>query len=381
MAMVAAILVALNMRPAVTSVAAVLDDAARVLGLGPIEVTVLAALPVIAFGASAPIGPRLARSFGVERVLLWSMLMLSVALVLRAFIPVLLLPGTFLAGAAIMAAGTLLPQYLKSIRATGLQVGLSSMSFGVGAALGAAVVVPVSTLTGGDVRVPWGLWAGLAVLAAVPLFVRLRVRGRDARTGSKPTLRFTRASVTTIVLLTAVFSLQAMLYFAVTAWMPQFLASHGHGTAERGGLLSWFSVAGFVPTLLIPLLTSRPRVLRWVAPALGALIAAGLCALFLAQPAQVVWVVGGLGAVQSAAFGLAIALIVSMSADPVTAGVVSAIAQGAGYAVAGIGSLLIGLLHSGTGRWAPSFAVMMAVALVLSAVTAYAIRRPRVSLT
>jgi CP family cyanate transporter-like MFS transporter len=91
-------------------------------------------------------------------------------------------------------------------------------------------------------------------------------------------------------------------------------------------------------------------------------------------------VVGLLGAVQSAAFGLAIGLIVRLSANAPTAGVMSAVGQGVGYAIAGAGSLLIGVAHAASGTWGMSFALMGVLAVLLSIVIGLVIRRMPVDL-
>lgn len=378
----AALLVGLNLRPAVTTVAATLEGARLALELSAVETTVLATLPVIAFGLSAPLGPWLARRHGVGAVLLWSMWALAAGLLIRVLWPALLLPGTFLVGAAIMAAGTLLPQFLKSLDASGLWVGLSSMSFGVGAALGASLVSPIYTASGQRIDVAWGVWALPALVAGIPLLVgvlRMRSDG-GAPPQQRPALDFAPRATRTMALLTLVFGVQALLYFAMTAWMPLLLLERGHDSAQTGWLLAWFSIAGFVPTLITPILARRRAVLVWVGPGLGIAIAIGMLALYFSSNEQVFWVVGGLGAVQSAAFGLSISLIVTMSANPSTAGVVSAVGQGVGYAFAGAGSLVIGLLHTATGGWMASFVVMAILGLVLSVVVAVAIRRESVDL-
>ena len=87
-----------------------------------------------------------------------------------------------------------------------------------------------------------------------------------------------------------------------------------------------------------------------------------------------------LGIAQNAGFGLAMGLLVSLAADESSAGILSAIAQGTGYAVAGIGSLLLGVLHDATGTWTPSLLVMALCALLLAASVALVIRRRPVSL-
>ena len=370
--LVTALLVGVNLRPAITSVAALLDEASAHFGLSPELSSVLVTLPVIAFGLTAPIGPWLARRIGATGALGWAMVALAAALALRVLAPALLLPGTFLAGAAIMAAGTLLPQYLKSLNAGGLWIGLSSMSFGVGAALGAGLVVPLYRATGESVPVALGLWSALAVVAALAVGLVARRGGGAAQIERRPRLAVPAGGVGTVALVTAVFGLQALLYFAVTAWMPQFLADRGIAADERGWLLAWFSIAGFLPTVLTPMIARRPAVLRWFGPGLGW--------LFIASAEQYVWVVGLLGAVQSAAFGLTISLIVSLSANAPTAGVMSAVGQGVGYAFAGAGSLLIGVVHAASGGWSLSFALMAGLAALLSVAIALVIRRMPVDL-
>ena len=87
-----------------------------------------------------------------------------------------------------------------------------------------------------------------------------------------------------------------------------------------------------------------------------------------------------MGAVQSAAFGLAISLIVGLSANAATAGIVSAVGQGFGYVIAGAGSLLVGVVHTASGTWAGSFIVMIALAIALSVATALLVRRSPIDL-
>ncbi|MBD3943267.1 MFS transporter, partial [Microbacterium sp. NEAU-LLC] len=210
-------------------------------------------------------------------------------------------------------------------------------------------------------------WAALAAAAALAMAAAARGSGRsDGGAAARPRLAVPRGAGRTIALVTAVFSLQALLYFAVTAWLPRLVIDRGESTTTAGALLAWFSLIGLLPTLVTPILARRPRVLAWFGPAIGVSVAAGQVWLLVADPAQYVWVVGLLGVFQSAAFALGISLIVSLSANPPSAGLVSAVAQGVGFAVAGVGSLLIGLLHDATGAWIASFTVMAGVALSLS---------------
>ncbi|MBD3942061.1 hypothetical protein IF188_10170, partial [Microbacterium sp. NEAU-LLC] len=175
----AVVLVGVNLRPAITSVAALLGEVSTQFALDPLAASVLVTLPVIALGASAPLGPWLARRLGVAWALTATMIALAAALSLRVTGAAPLLVGTVVAGAAIMAASTLVPQYLKSLSAGGLWVGISTMSFGAGAAAGAGLTAPLYAWFGADARLAIGAWAALAAAAALAMAAAARGSGRS----------------------------------------------------------------------------------------------------------------------------------------------------------------------------------------------------------
>ncbi|WP_372467020.1 MFS transporter [Microbacterium maritypicum] len=366
----AALLIGLNLRPAITSVAALLEPTRAAFDLAPVQLNLLATLPVIAFGISAPVGPLLARRLGVTRALIWTMVALAGSLALRVVVPGGMLPGTFLAGVSIMAAGTLLPQYLKSLRAGGLWIGLSSMSFSAGAALGAGLAVPLSTAVGGP-AVALGLWA-VPALTAAGAMVGVALRS-EAPPPPSSRMALPRSARPTVALITAMFGLQAMLFFAVASWLPRILGDRGVDAQTAGWLLALTSVAGLVPTLVAPILARRRRVLRLFGPGLGIVMLAAFVWLASGDESYIAITVV-LGAVQSATFGLSLALIVMLAADEASAGLLSAIAQGVGYAFAGAGSLLVGVLHDLTGGWTASLVFMIVCAAALALVVGFVIR-------
>ncbi|WP_223625451.1 MFS transporter [Microbacterium sp. EST19A] len=371
----AALLIGLNLRPAITSVAALLEPIGAGFALSAVQLSILATLPVIAFGLTAPLGPLLARRLGVVRALVWAMAALAMSLILRAVLPGAMLAGTFVAGAAIMVAGTLLPPYLKSLGAGGLWVGLSSMSFSAGAALGAGLSVPVSHASGPSLAL--AVWAVPALLATGAM---IRVASRsDAPSHTPARTRITRATRRTVALVTIMFGLQAMLFFAVAAWLPRLLGDRGVDQATAGWLLALASIAGLIPTLVAPMVARRRRVLLWFGPGLGAVMAIAFVWLASGDASYVIITIV-LGAVQGAMFGLSLSLIVTQSQNQASAGLLSAVSQGVGYAFAGAGSLLVGILHDLTGDWTPGLVFMIASAAVLSVIVALVIRRPAVDL-
>ena len=134
----AIVAVALNQRPAVV-VAPLLGDLRADTGLSPAMAGLLTTLPVLCFGAFAPLAPRTARLVGLETAVAASLLVLAAGIALRLFPPVALLyAGSLLAGAAIAVANVLMPAYAKrEATRPGVVMGLYSASLNVGAAVGA----------------------------------------------------------------------------------------------------------------------------------------------------------------------------------------------------------------------------------------------------
>ncbi|BCW83099.1 MFS transporter [Arthrobacter sp. NicSoilE8] len=424
MVLLALVLVSINLRPAITTIAGVMNQLEDAFQLGPQWLPLLGTLPVLAFGVSGPIGPWLARRLGAGRAVAVALLVLAAALIVRATVPALLLPGTFLCGMAIMTASVLVPQIVKTNRGTGWWTGLCTLGFGLGAALGAGLVRPLEHALGGSLGGALAVWAVPALLGAfliqrsgggptsAPAAAGNVTSAGNAASAGDATSAGNAASAageaaaltpdspspavapsavvpTAVVPLrkqrtawavTAFFGLQAMLYFAITSWLAVFLVSEGLSSVDAAALLAWFSLAGLPASLLAPVLAGKPKVLRVLGPGLGLSVAVALIGVLVAPSGAQFLMVGVLGVVQSAGFGLAMALVVIRSAGPLTAGRLSAMSQGFGFALASLGPLAAGLLHTWTGGWEAPFLAMAGEALVLAAAGYLAIRGPLVSI-
>ncbi|WP_427134440.1 MFS transporter [Pseudarthrobacter sp. S9] len=396
--LIALTLVSVNLRPAITTVAGVMGQLRAAFDLDPRLLPLLGALPVLAFGISAPCGPWLARRLGAGRAVAVALLVLAAALTVRVLMPVFLLPGTFLAGVAIMTASVLVPQIVKANRGTGWWTGLCTMGFGLGAALGAGLVQPLQHALGGSLPRALAVWAVPALLGAALIYrsgggravlanppARAAAPGTAAEERPTPGARQNAAPAVplwkqpTAWAVTAFFGLQAMLYFAITSWLAVYLVSKGLAAGDAAALLAWFSLAGLPASLLAPVLAGRPAVLRIMAPGLGILVAAGLLGVLLAPAGLQFVMVGLLGIVQSAGFGLAMALVVIRSAGPQTAGKLSAMSQGLGFALASLGPLGAGLLHGWTGGWEATFWALAGEAVLLAVAGYVAVNGPLAS--
>src|SRR3954454_13032178 len=310
-ALVAAIVaVALNQRPAVVSVAPVLGDLRADTGLSAAMAGLLTTVPVLCFGAFAPFAPRLARRFGLESAVAFSLGLLAAGIGLRLLSPVAFLyAGSLVAGSAIALANVLLPAYVKrEFERPGAVMGMYSAALNIGAAAGAALTVPLATALGVDWRTALGLWLILAV-AALALWLPVAGTGRAHRTseplpddaGSWSLLRQPLARQGTAYL-----GLQSVQFYTVAAWLPTLLADSGVPVREGGLLLGFANVVGAAGALLASAQAGRMRTQRPLILGVAAAYTVGLGGLLVApDTGTLVWV-GAFGLAQGSGFALAL---------------------------------------------------------------------------
>ncbi|MFV0276981.1 MAG: MFS transporter, partial [Parahaliea sp.] len=340
------VLVALNLRPALSSIAPLLTRIQQDLSLSPAAVGALTTMPVLCLGLFAHTATGLSRRLGIERALSLALLLLTGALLLRAQHQLAaLFIGTIIAGAAIGIGGTLMPVLVKREMPehADLLTGLYTMSLCLGGALGAGLAVPLANLLPGwnTSIAAWALPALLALLAwrlLVPHPWPRRVP--QGQHESYPGL-YRNALAWQVTLL---MGCQSSLAYTVFGWLPVLLQERGISEA-RAGLMVGFSVlVQIVSALAAPWLGRLGRDQR---PALLCLLGSTGIGMTLALlgPDRLLWpamVLLGLG--QGGCFSLVLSLLVLRSATPTIAGQLSAMVQGVGYSLAACGPFAVGLL-------------------------------------
>src|SRR5215213_5220617 len=139
------VLLAANLRPALTGVAPLIGQIRADTGISNGVAGLLTTLPLLAFGLLSPIAPRVARRFGMERALLASLLVLVAGILLRwAGVGAALFLGTAILGAAIAVGNVLLPGLVKREfpEHAGLMTSVYSTSLGISALLASVAWLP-----------------------------------------------------------------------------------------------------------------------------------------------------------------------------------------------------------------------------------------------
>src|SRR5689334_14962522 len=215
------VLSALNLRPAITSLGALLEEVRDGLGMSGSLAGLLTSVPPLCFAVFGVTAPRLARRFGPGAVVCAGMVAITAGLLIRPYAG-----GTagFLAASALALMGIAVSNVLMPVIVkrwfpdrVGSMTGLYSMALALGTAAAAAVTVPMTEALGGSWQSGLAIWSVLAVVAILPWIPFVRQRGagpaeeaaapRQHARVQPPALRITRSR--TAWALAVYFGLQA----------------------------------------------------------------------------------------------------------------------------------------------------------------------------
>ncbi|MEV0425168.1 MFS transporter [Micromonospora sp. NPDC050495] len=381
--LVGMLLVAVNLRTAVTSLGALLDEIRGGLGLSGTTAGLVTTLPTIAFAGLGALTPWLVRRWPAARVLVLAMLALTTGQVLRVVTDstVVFVLTSALALSGIAVANILLPMLVKQHfpHRTGLVTGAYTMALTVGTTVAAASAVPVAHAFG-SWRAGLGVWAGLAALAVLP-WVPLALRDRRARRAATPVAAVAtpariRPGRTRLGWAMAIyFGAQSLSGYAIMGWLAQLFRDAGYSAQTAGLLLAGVTALGVPVALAMPTVAGRLRTLRPLVLGLTAFSTAAYLGLALAPhgPAPF-WVL--LLALGQGAFPLILTTIGLRARTAEGTVALSAFAQSTGYLIAALGPLLVGILYEATGGWTAPLGFLLA-ALAVQTTAGLAIARPR----
>ncbi|MFI6514745.1 CynX/NimT family MFS transporter [Spirillospora sp. NPDC050679] len=368
------VLVALNLRPAITAVGPLLTEIRGEFHLSGTAAGALTTLPLVCFGAYGLVAPFLRRVPRSETLVVGGMSLLVAALLLRLVdAPAALFAGSLVAGIAISVGNIAMPAIIKRDHPGSIPAvtAVYSVAVTVGAAASSGLAVPVEHLAGGSWRWPLALLAIPAAFAALVWLPRTRRPIRSAGAAPEGPAEPARAVARVVWrsplawAVTAFMGTQSLLAYVVIGWLPTLCQDRGMAEAPAGYVLALSSLLQAVGSLAVPVVARRTRDQRPLVLAVVALCVVGFAGITWA-PIGTVWlwaVVLGLG--QGAGFAAALSFLGLRSHDARIAGQLSGMAQGVGYVIAALGPLAIGALHDATHGWTVPMAVVLVIAVAL----------------
>jgi MFS transporter, CP family, cyanate transporter len=361
---------AFTLRPALASVGALLAELRVGLGMNATTAGLLTSLPSACFAVVGAIVPKLTRRRGPGVVLCTAMFLIALGLVARVFArgPITFIACSAVAVAGIGAGNVVMPAAVRRYfpDRVGLMTGLYSTSLTAGAALSAAVSVPIANRLGGGWRSGLGVWA-LPAAAAALAWLFLLSRRNIARTPVAPSRPSDVATGTTNLVrsrtawaLSVFFGFQAAGAYIVLGWLPQILRDAGVTPDSAGLLLALTPTVGIPFAFLIPTLAAKMPSQARLVVILSSVGLVGYAGLWLA-PATAPWLWAILLGISQAAFPLALSLIGLRARSTAGVAKLSAFAQGIGYVIATPCPFVVGVLYQHSHGWHAPLAFMAAL--------------------
>ncbi|MFJ5698356.1 MFS transporter [Arthrobacter sp. NPDC093139] len=362
---IALVLIGLNLRAGITGASALLHDLQLVLGYGPLVASVIPSIPTLCFAVAGAATSWLTGRLGVEKSILLSLAMLAGGLMLRGIPSTgMLLAGTVLGMSGLAVCNVAMPSFIREHFAhrTSLMTGLYTVTMTTGATVTAVAVVPLAQLLGSPSAGVGaiGILAVTAFLGFLPVALhahRHSVRGTSGPVSPWPLLRTRKGA-----LLTAIFTLQALLAYALLSWFPYMLTTMGLSAADSGLMFGLMQLVSVPAGMVLIAIGSRPRMLRPAFYLVSLTMLIGIAAL-LVLPVSLAAIPAVLLGFGLGIFPLVMVMISRSGQDTAETTALSTLAQSTGYLLATVGPFGMGLLHSATGGWTLPLALLLAIAV------------------
>lgn len=359
--------IAANLRAPITSVGPVITEIAGGMNLNHVFVGLLVAIPLMSFAFLSAFAPKVARKIGLERLLLYSLLMLAFGLFIRSTGNVFFLfTGAALIGAAITVGNVLMPAFIKREfpAQIGIVTGVYLVSMNLTSALAAGYSIRIGEASGLGWQGAIGIWAVLAILGAavwLPQVRRKPVSSVEGEFNSKIGLWKSRLAWNIAIFM----GLQSLLFYCLAAWLPSILQTWGMSADRSGWMLSYIQMAQLPIMLIGPILAGRMKdqtPLVWIT---FILLLIGLGGVVFGKTSYIIISAIFIGVSLGLAFTLATMFFVLRTKQTSESAELSGMSQTVGYIIAAGGPPLFGALFSLTKSWYVPLGMLVVAAVVL----------------
>ena len=347
-------ILAMTLRPTLTSAGPVLDDIRLATGLGLQGASLLTVLPMFCMGVFPLLLPWLGRYLSENAWIAGGLFAIALAGVWRLWlgsgwelIISALVGGTGIAIVQAMAPGIVKRWYPQRVP---VAMGVYSASLMAGGGM-AAILTPLVAKHYNSWQAGLGMWFIIPVIAMLLWWLRPRERMEAKHSSVKRNFFINQRAW----LLAAYFGLANGGYACMIAWLPSYAQTLGWSAQHSGELIGVMTVFQVIGALGAPLLSSTRTDRRpWLLAAVVFQLVGFIGLIVLPAPMMNVWV-GLIGCGLGACFSLTLTVALDHLANPKLAGVLTAFVQGVGFIITAIipyvAGVLLDLTHSYQASW------------------------------
>ncbi|MGT2928814.1 MFS transporter [Streptococcus dentasini] len=340
-----------------TTIPTILPDIAKSLGVSVSSLGALTSIPLLMFAIFSSLAPKLARVFGLERLIAAVLLIMAMGSVLRIIsLPTLYL-GTILIGATIACVNVLLPSIVATYfpHKAGAYTTLYTSVMGLSSTILTSLASPISSIFS---------WRGFIILLSGIIllgFILWLPNTRNPRQIQKESAQEENSHSQNLwknpyALAMLVFGgLQSLLFYTELTWLPTLSQASGMSADQAGSLLGLYNLVSLPMSLTIPSLVSRQKRRVRTAIMLGfvGLTILGLAILLLSPADYFLWAIGhiSLGLSVAALFPYMLVSFNLKTSHAQDTARLSGMVQTGGYLLASIGPIVLGYSQEIFGTW------------------------------
>lgn len=375
LAILGVIFFAANLRAPLTSVGPVIGEISLSLSLSKTAAGMLTTIPLVAFGLLSSFIPRFSQRFGMELVLLLSLILLGIGLGVRSLGSITtLFVGAALVGTAITFGNVLMPAFIKTKfpKRIGVMMGIYSVGMNLTAALAAGLSIGIGKWTNLGWKASIGIWVVLTIVGIIIWLPQLLSARRKKKATAKETLVDSKPIIKVNLLksrlawaVTIYMGLQSLMYYCFTAWLPKVAQDWGMSIEASGWVLAYVQFAQLPTTFVGSILAARMRDQRFLSALTGVLFIFGITGILIFKTKYILLWCILLGVASGLAFSLSMLFFVLRTQNTLQAAKLSGMAQSFGYLIAATGPAIFGGIFDLTSSWTLSFVFLMLMSVVL----------------
>lgn len=364
------ILISSNLRSPIVAVSPVLGDVRDALKLDNFQVSLLTSIPLFMFAVCSVLVSRFSNKFGISKLLMYSLIILSFGLFLRISGSLwLLFAGSVFIGLGICIGNVVTPGYVKNNfpKQIGLMTGIFAVSMNLTAALASGFSVRIGEWTGFGWRGSLGIWLVIAALGFVVLILEMlfnRKNSEQPKTalGTSDFNMFKSSQAWNISIF---MGLQSLFYYCMVTWLPSFLTDYNMSGESSGWVLFVIQVTMIPVTFCCPIIANKMKDQRIMILFICTLMF-GSTMMFVFLKSQWIYVNAVIiGLSNGLSFSLSILFFSTRTQSSINAVKISGMAQSVGYLIAAFGPPVFGKLHDWDISWNTSFYFLSVAVLIM----------------
>ena len=367
------IFISFNLRAPITAVGSLVEMIKAEYMMSNATAGFITTLPLIAFSLVSPFVAGISHKLGYGKTMGLGLILILIGEVVRSYTNLTgLFIGTAFLGVGIAIGNVLIPGIikLKFPDRVGLITSFYTSSMLIFAAVGAGISVPLASELNLGWRSALASWFFLTSVTFIIWSPQLKVKGNRSSSKIHPANLDNKLSSGSVWRspiawsVTLFMGIQSFVFYSLVAWLPTIIISKGMTATFAGTMALTYQLTGIPTALIIPLFCDRFKNQRGLVFITFFLYISGMTLLLISQT-QVSILISVL--LMSLAMGgsisLSIAFISMRSPNSKRAAELSGMAQTAGYLLAAVGPILMGMIYDLFENW--SFPIMIFIGLIV----------------